>query len=297
MKSNPPRKHHYVPQFYLKQFSSDETRTKVPTLSNNQLHVIKGHSAIKKIAYEDYLYAIKDKELNICIENELNYAIEAPITQSETWKRIRCADPDLLTKTDMLLIYIFARHLNARNIESLEFIRKEAHSVQSPDFAPNYTPEEIEMHRKIRKSPTEAQELFLYMSRDINRFMKDFATTRVSILSSDIHFRTSTNPVVYVPIGCFEGNAKLFGLTNLWIPLCQSFGALIMLRHKKPGFESNVKIDDVFAKYLNRIYISQLLEVKSLRYCIASDQYIEDDLNWANYFTSGSNNKKFSKRI
>ena len=295
-KSNKPSKHHYVPQFYLRRFANDVNAKKVPTLRNNGASVVIGQSAIKNIAYEDNLYAIDDKKINTCIEESINHEIESPITQSRTWQKIADGSPELLTVDDMPALYILARHFQARNIETLEFVVSEANSSQSPAFAPDYTPEEIEMHERIKNSPTKAKELFLFMSQNVEQFLVELSCSRVCILTSVLPLRTSTNPSIFLPIEHLTGLGIDFGQRNYWLPLTRTFGALVMLQHPMPGFSEPIHMPTELSRYMNRAYICQLLESKSLRYCIAHDEYIEDDLNWAHYFKSDSNNRKFLKK-
>lgn len=292
-KSNTPKKHHYVPQFYLKQFSSSSDANKVTTLRFNGANVIRGKSAIKNIGYEDHLYSINDSGINTCIEESINHDIESPITQSSTWQKIAENKPESLSKMDMPAIYFLARHLQARNIESYEFIVREAHSEQSPSFAPDYTQEEREMQAYIRSSPNNAKEFFLLMSKNMDQYYGDFEHTRVTICVSDIPLRTSTNPSIFLPIDNISDLGFEFGQRNYWLPLSRSFGALVMLQHRSPGFTSSIHIPIPISRHINKAYIIQMLEMKSLRYCIADDETIEEDLNWAHYFKSPDNERKY----
>lgn len=51
-----PRDHHVVPQFFLRNFASDEGRTKVTTLSKDGAFAIWQERSIKSIGYERDFY-------------------------------------------------------------------------------------------------------------------------------------------------------------------------------------------------------------------------------------------------
>lgn len=67
-KVNDPKKHHYVPRFYLRQFCSVDHKNKVPTVSRHNPFLIKNLKSISGIGYEDNLYKVKDKDIEHCIE-------------------------------------------------------------------------------------------------------------------------------------------------------------------------------------------------------------------------------------
>jgi len=163
-KSQDPKKHHYVPQFYLRAFHCADDENKVPTISRHNPFLIKKNSSIAGIGYEDYLYKITDEEIEVCIENKLNRSIETPISQSSTWKKIDEGSPELLTEEDKLTIYIFMRHLESRNVETLEFLKIEQERVSDPRYRHEHSESELRMHAEIASMPNGVEQFFLGMS-------------------------------------------------------------------------------------------------------------------------------------
>lgn len=292
--SNDPRRHHYVPQFYLRQFSDDGK--KVKTLSSNGPFLIQGSKSISRIAYEDRLYTISDKSVNRCIEKDINFKLETPFSHSETWERISNNAYDSLSEVDALPLYIFMRHLQVRNVENLEFIKNEQRRCMSPEWSHNYTSEEIQMHRNIAATPNGAEEFFLLQSLDISTFISEFHRASIRVLTSRIPFRTSTNPVVFVPTGDIKHPDFKEGDTIRWLPFSASMGVLLIMNDLHSGFSGPTEAEEDLVRVLNRGYLIQTIQKNSVRHCIASDSFIHEDLAWAEYEALESNPRKFKER-
>lgn len=290
---NKPNKHHYVPQFYLRQFSCSECEYKVPTASLNGSYIIVNNKSIEGVGYEDKLYSISNQNIEWCIEERLNRTIETPISQSSTWEKIKNNQPERLNEEDKLILYLFMRHVEARNLEMLEFIRSEHKKFSDPRFFHEYTASERDMHSYIALTENGEEHLYLEMTGDIERFLVDFEKVSISIIESNIPIRTSTNPVVTLPeMMTYQGEGNGVVVAK-WLPLSPHFGAMFYFCENFNDFNpSSIAGDDVI-RSLNRLYIIQILNSKTVRHVITSDEYLVEDLQWAKVFVDPGNPKKY----
>jgi hypothetical protein len=120
--ANESRRHHYVPQFYLRRFACPDDANKVMMLERHRDVVVADRKSIDRIGYEDGLHDYDAGKGPASIEGALNKVIETPFSKSATWLKIANANCASLDETDRLPLYGFARHLQLRNLETLRFI-------------------------------------------------------------------------------------------------------------------------------------------------------------------------------
>ncbi|MGA1839090.1 MAG: DUF4238 domain-containing protein [bacterium] len=290
---NEPKKHHYVPQFYLKKFCCIDDENKVPTISRHNPFLIQKRSSIGRIGYEDNLYKITDDEIELCIERNLNRYIETPISQSKTWEKIDEGIPELLSEDDKLVIYIFIRHLESRNIETLESLKSEQVRIKDPKYRNEYSIEEHIMHNQISSIPDGVDQFYLGMSENIDQYFEQYERASVSIFGSSIPIRTSTNPVVNVPMHTFQNREFNPNELAKWLPLSPKIGAMLFLNDNYCNFGKYQVVENEVIRTLNRLYLIQLLNSRTTRHMVASDEYILDDFEWAGVKVDPRNPRKF----
>lgn len=123
--SNAPKRHHYVPQFYLRRFAAAGDRNKVGIAERHGEIVATDVKSIGSIGYEEGLHDFEADGATGSIEQDLNKSIETPFSISRTWSKIEEGDTGKLDAVDALSIYGFARHLQRRNVRTLRFLEVE----------------------------------------------------------------------------------------------------------------------------------------------------------------------------
>ena len=264
-------RHHYVPQFYLRQFCCSDDVNKVSTASRNGSFIVMSKKSIKRIGYEDKLYAISNQEIEYCIEEKLNQSIETPISQSNTWAKVRDKKPELIDEADKLTLYLFMRHLEARNLELLHLVENEIAMSNDPVFRKRRTVEEREMHSYIKSMSDGPVRFFHELSENVERFMLDYPKVSISIFKSNIPLRTSTNPVITLPesLNCQSDGDVI----AKWLPLSHEFGVMMHVTENYNSFGAISIIDDDSVRVLNRQYLVQLLSSHSVRHMIVDDDF------------------------
>lgn len=282
MSGNAAKRHHYVPQFYLRRFACADDANKVRVLEQHGDRLVVDRKSISRIGYEDALHDYVSDHGAGSIEAALNRHIETPFSKSETWAKIVGGRCDTLGAEDRLPIYGFARHLQRRNLETLRFIEAENARFKAGELDADLTDEERAMHAWIAASADNAHALFREGALDTT-LPDDAGQINVMVCRSPIPLRSSTNPAVRIS---HPGRESEFGsffnaLQTWWLSLDRWCGVFIVAGGP-PGF-SNAAMPVDAARMVNRQYLAQHLNSPWVRYLIADDTYLPDDLLWAGY--------------
>lgn len=282
MNGNEPKRHHYVPQFYLRRFVRSDDVNKVMVIERHRDALVADRKSIDRLGYEEALHAYVDEGDPASIEGDLNRMIETPFARSSTWLKISTGACATLSEQDQLPIYMFARHLQRRNLEILRFIELENARVQSEGFGADFSEDERDMHRWIAATTDGASALFREGVLDM-MLPADASQINVMVCRSPITLRSSTNPTLIIS---HPGEKSVFGsffdsLRTWWLTLDRCWGAFI-IAGGPPGFANTTMPLDA-ARVINRRYLVQHQNSLSVRYLIADDEHLEEDLEWAGY--------------
>lgn len=281
MAVNEAKKHHYVPQFYMRRFACADDENKVRVLERHGDVVVADRKSIEGIGYEEHLHDYDDNGARASIEDDLNKAIETPFSKSTTWLKISSGHCASLDETDRLPLYGFARHLQLRNLETLRFIETQRARYLAGELEEELTDEEQDMHAWIASDPRAAHELFRVGAME-TMLPADASAINVIVCQAPIALRSSTNPAIRLS---HPGNNSIFGamfnsLRTWWLALDRHRGAFIVAGGPS-GFSAGAVPPDV-ARVVNRLYLVQLLE-GGARYMLADDDFLGEDLEWAGF--------------
>ncbi|AJR23033.1 hypothetical protein TZ53_03870 [Sphingobium sp. YBL2] len=281
MAANAPIKHHYVPQFYMRQFACADDAHKVMTLERHSDVVVADRKSIEGIGWEERLHDYDDAGAPASIEGDINREIETPFSNSPTWRKISAGQCASLDASDRLPLYGFARHLQLRNLEMLRFIESQHERYLAGALEDELTDEERDMHDWITATPGAAHEMFRSGAMD-RMLPPDASAINVMVCHTSARFRTSTNPTVRVSE---PGNDSIFGamfnsLRTWWLTLDPHWGAFL-IAGGPAGFSVN-PVPPQIARVVNRQYLTQFLH-GSARYLLAEDDFLSEDLDWAGY--------------
>lgn len=283
--ANEARKHHYAPRFYLRQFTCDTDRTEAMALTKQHDFVVGEPKAISRIGYEDDLHAIETLFGRTSIEARIGREIEDPIAKSPTWARVLAGDYRALGEGDIAILYLLCRHLERRNLATLKFIESEQLRVQQADFQSDYSAEERRMHAALAATPNGGHAFFLEGALQTASILQELDEVGIAICHSVEPLRSSTNPALTVPLPPDEQNRRCASgqpARAWWLPLSPHCGALVNLGCKRRGLVHE-EGESAFVQHMNRLYLVQFLTMPAVRYCLADDPHIEEDLVWAGY--------------
>ena len=273
MTAEKPRRHHYVPQFYLRRFACPDDANKVRVVERHGDILAIDRKSIDRIGYEDSLHDYVADGVERSIEGPINHMIETPFSNSATWRKIVEGAGTSLAETDKIPIYGFARHLQRRNLETLRFIEAESARFADGALDGNLSEDEQEMHTWIAASAG---------AMDMN-IPEDADAINVMVCHSPIPLRTSTNPTLMISA---PGHQSIFGaffndLRTWWLTLDRYCGAFI-IAGGPPGFSNSTLPPDA-ARMINQQYLVQHGNSMTVRYLLANDPYLDDDLMLAGY--------------
>lgn len=281
MTANEAKKHHYVPQFYMRRFACADDENKIMVLERHRDVVVAGRKSIEGIGYEERLHDYDDNGAPGSIEGSLNRTIETPFSKNTTWLKISGGNCASLDESDRLPLYGFARHLQLRNLETLRFIETQHTRYLTGELEDELTDEERDMHAWIASDPGAAHELFRAGAME-TMLPADASAINVIVCHTPVALRSSTNPAIRLS---HPGNASIFGamfnsLRTWWLTLDRRWGALIVAGGPS-GFSAGVVPADL-ARVVNRQYLVQLL-AGGARYMLADDDFLDEDLEWAGF--------------
>ena len=282
MTAGTPKRHHYVPQFYLRRFACPDDPKKVRLLERHGDILAIDRKSIDRIGYEDALHDYVEHGVPGSIEQPINRVIETPFSSSPTWKKIADNGCVSLDEADRIPIYGFAGHLQRRNLERLRFIESESARFVDGHLDGALTEDEREMHEWIAASADNAHALFREGAMD-TAMPEDAAAINVMICHSSIQLRTTTNPTLMISA---PGHQSIFGdffneLRTWWLTLDRHCGAFIVAGG--PAGFSNMTMPPETVRVINRQYLVQHGNSMTVRYLLADDPYLDEDLVWAGY--------------
>lgn len=283
--ANDARKHHYAPRFYLRQFACDVGRTEAMALTQQHNFVVGEPKAISRMGYEDELHAIETVFGRHSIEARIGREIEDPISKSPTWSRVLAGEYRSLGEGDIAILYLLCRHLERRNIATRQFIESEQLRVEDPSFVGDYTAEERAMHDAIAAMPDGGHAFFLAGALQTTSILQELDEVGITILRSSISLRSSTNPALVVPLPPSEQGRRCASgqpARSWWLPLAPDCGALVSIGGRQRGL-THAGSDTAFVRSMNQTYLTQLLTMPAVRYCLADDPYVGEDLILAGY--------------
>lgn len=281
MGSNEPIKHHYIPQFYMRQFACIDDDNKVMTLERHRDVVVADRKSIEGIGYEERLHDYEADGARASIESDINRVIETPFSRAATWLKISGGQCANLDQTDRLPIYGFARHLQLRNLATLRFIENQHARYQAGELEEELTEDEREYHAWLADNPDTAHEMFRTGAMD-TMLPADADAINVIVCQTPIPLRSSTNPTLLISS---PGRESIFGamfnsLRTWWLTLDRQWGTFIVAGGPS-GFSLN-SVPPELAQVVNRRYLTQFLHGDA-RYVLAEDDFIAGDLEWAGF--------------
>src|SRR6266481_2646481 len=159
-----PRDHHYVPQFFLRNFATDAEKRKVTTVAKNGNFAIWAERSIEHLGFERDLYVHLRAGVPVSVESAINSRIETPISQSDTWTKIASGRTDALDRSDKPILYALVRHLEARTPHYLATQLELAQLAAQPEGDIPFTDEERAYYAELRANADLTKEMFNYMS-------------------------------------------------------------------------------------------------------------------------------------
>lgn len=280
-----PRKHHYVPQFYLRNFASDAEKQKIATVSKNGEYAVWATRSIETLGYERDLYVHLHSGAPISVETILNQKVEIPISRSDTWKKISSGRTDLLDISDKPILYALIRHLEVRTPHFLETGKNITRIATNSNNSEQFTDEERKHYSFLAAFPEKAKQMFNLMSSTLDWTEHEFRNATLAIYRSPIPLRSSTTPVfpirapahpaIHLPLPGQIPFQRMFVLNKY------TFASLVIGSFDDEFINEAISVD--IAKGLNRHFVGQFSHFEHVRHLITQRNDLIIDMTWAPY--------------
>jgi hypothetical protein len=284
---NEPRDHHYVPQFFLRNFATDPERRKVTTVAKNGDFAVWAERSIESLGFERDLYVFMQGKTPISVESEINSRIETPISQSDTWAKIASGQTEALDRSDKAILYALIRHLEARTPHYHATQMELADLAASPDSAIPFSDRERVRYSEMRSNPELAKEFFTYMASSLEWTEQNFRGAGLTIMRSKVRLRSSSTPVLVIPA---PRNSKLWlplpGMTPFQyiLTLTPTTMASLVLGDFDDAF-LNIEVEQDVSRGINRYFVGQFCHNQYTRHLATDRDGLSEEMAWAHFET------------
>ncbi|MGO4138496.1 DUF4238 domain-containing protein [Rhizobium brockwellii] len=294
MAPNEPRDHHYVPQFFLRNFAIEEAKSRITTVGKHGPMAVWAERSIESLGYERDFYVHLRAGIPMSVETDINRRVETPISQSDTWGKIVSGRTDALDQSDRAILYALIRHLEARTPHYQATMNELARMARDPLAEIAFTDEERAAYAAMNADPNLAKAMQNHMAATTAWAESSFKGALMMILRSPIALRSSTTPVFAMSAPSHTGMALLLpGMIpyQLVLTLNPTTIACLVLGDFDGAF-SNREIDVTTAMGFNRHFVGQFAKFEYVRHLITPADDIAVDMTWAPYDLVESSRRK-----
>lgn len=282
---NEPRDHHYAPQFYLRNFSCDPEQKKINAVMKHGQRAVWAQRSIESIGYEEELYVHMNGGRPVSVERAINYKIETPISQTDTWAKIAGGRTDALDRSDKPILYALIRHLEIRTPHALQTQRELIEHATSPNSTMEFSDEEREMYAELKANPALARQMFSRMSSTMDWTEKSYRGAGLSVWRSPIPLRSSTTPVMSMPAPPHSAlRLPLPGMVPYQsiLTVNKTTAIALVIADFDDAF-GNTEIDVPEAQALNKARVQQFAQFSHVTHLIGERNNLVEDMTWAPY--------------
>lgn len=280
-----PHKHHYVPQFFLRNFAADAERKKVLCVTKRGSYAIWAQSSIENIGYEDDLYVHSEHGVPISVETRINTGVETPISRSDTWAKIAGGRGDSLDASDRPILYSLIRHLEVRTPQRFATQMELAEMSANPASEIRFTDNERTRYAMMRSDPALARAVFNMQASSLEWTKENYEGAMLVIMRSRVKLRTSTAPVVTMKSPPHPAMALLLPdmVPYQTILTLNPYTAASLILGDFDNHFANIEISDDIAPGLNRTLVGQFAHFDAIRHVIAGRDDLVKDMEWAHF--------------
>lgn len=291
---NPPKRHHYVPQFFLRNFAIDEQKKKVMALHKHGDRAVWAKKSIKSIAYEHDLYVHMDGSTPISVEEKINNDLENPISKSVTWKKISTGAIDDLNWSDRAVLYSLVRNFEARTPHYRNTLRELSVLAGRPDSGMTFSDEEKEMYAELSANPALLSKMENDFASSTEWTATEFSSCSISVCRVSSPTYVCTTPVHVMKVPDYPAlRASQAGLVpqSYLMPLAPNAYVLVCLGDFDGAF-TNQQVDPLVEMGLKRQIVAQFSHWPIIKHMICPKDGLVDHLKWAGYNCIDDGEKK-----
>ena len=186
---------------------------------------------------------------SVSVETDINRRIETPISQSDTWTKIRTGRTDTLDASDRPILYALTRHLEARTPHYEATMHELAAMAENPNSEIPFTAEEREHFAFVRANKDYAKAMSNMMAATLAWTEDAYKSAGMSILRSPMPLRSSTTPAFPMPAPAHPAlDLPLPGMVPYTLGLTLNPSTILLLTLGKfDGAFTNQEVDEQIA--------------------------------------------------
>lgn len=296
MAAKPPRKNHYVPQFYLRNFATDSRKLTVHAVAKHGARAIWGEKEIRGIGYQEDFYVHTVNGSPFSVETHLNRTLETPIAESDTWAKISSGQTAALDSSDRAVLYALIRHLHVRTPHYEVTSDELVNLATSNDGSMGFSDSELEMYAEMKQFP-EMRKAFLNTMAALPSWTeRDFRGAMITIGHTCLPLRTSTTPVLTLsspPHPAMRLESPGMTPFQLVLALSPNTFASMVIGDFDRAF-SHVETTEDVARGLNRFHVLQFAKFDAVRHLITGREGLIEDMEWAPYALEQDTKRKIT---
>ncbi|NJR14132.1 MAG: DUF4238 domain-containing protein, partial [Phyllobacteriaceae bacterium] len=283
--SRKPERHHYFPQFFLRNFAIDDQKKKVMALHKLGSRAEWAKKSIESIAFEYDLYVHMDGSTPISVEEKINADFETPISQTDTWKKISTGGITDLDASDRAVLYSLVRNFEVRTPHYRNTLSELSLLAGRPDSGMKFSDEEKAMYAELRADPRLMSECVNKLAFSTEWTARDFSSCSISVWRVCYPVYVCTTPVHVFPISDHPAlRASQAGVVahSYLMPLTPNAYVSLTLGDFDGEF-SNEKVSAEVEIFLKRHIVSQFSYWPTIRHMICNDIGLVDNVKFAGY--------------
>ncbi|MGL4488704.1 MAG: DUF4238 domain-containing protein [Rhizobiaceae bacterium] len=285
VKNGEPRRHHYVPQFYLRNFAIDEDKKKITLVRKLGHRAVWQESSIKSIAYETDFYVHQENGAPVSVETKINENIESPLSASDTWRKIVEGRVSDLDSTDRPILYALVRHLEVRTPHYFQTAKELCVLSEMPDSGMAFSAEEQGLYYSFNSNPSLLKATLNSRATDGSWAENDFRSCSISILRTAGPVFACTTPVhsIKLPSTTLLRSVQM-GLdpVGYLLPLTPNCYVLLVLGDFD-GYFANKQIGSDLEFVFKRHIVGQFSYWPIIEHMICPSEDLVEHLNWAGF--------------
>lgn len=276
------KRHHYAPQFYLRNFACDTQKLKVEVVTKHGDHAVWSTSSIENLGYEDHYYVDPDGTSH---ENRINHFFESPLTQSSTWEKIVNNKFDSIDQSDRENLFFIIRQFQARTPHFENTIKELARIASEKSNTVEFENDEREFFQMLHHNPKELKAMLNKKSSFIPLRKQELKNCLITVLHSPVPLFTLTNPVVSIKIPphprIFLPSPDMIP-TQLYIALSPYISATLVYGDFPYGFAKH-ELRKPEALGYQQHCVANFSYFPSIKHLIIPRTEVVKSMEWANY--------------
>ena len=289
-----PRDHHWVPQFYLRNFATDPEKLKICTVAKHGDRAVWARRSIASTGFDRDFYLHRRQGRPVSVEHEINSSVETPISKSETWAKISSDKTAELDRSDKAVLYALIRHLHVRTPHFLGTLKELAQLSGSPQNEIPFTDDERKYYTGLHTDPNLAKSVFNRTAASLDWTEGELRGAGLSIFRSPVPFFATMPPVIAIKAPMHPAlRLPLPGMTPTQLVLAlnpSTIASLVLADFDDAFLNMEISIDEACG--FNRQFVAQFAYFKDFRHLIAPRENIIPELEWAGYRLVEDNDRR-----